>query len=219
MRLATFLLTLAAAAGQPLPARVEGRVVSTTGEALPKAVVYLIGYERPLPGVQTDAVGKFVFEDVTPGWYTLSCIRNGFVTQKYRAALNLTPGTELKGFVIHMTQEAAINGRVTDQDGDPVRGADVYVQHPSYPQGRRQLSTAVQVITNDQGYYRAAGLAPGRYYVKAEARHAVTASERKTGSSEADLATYFPSALDETDAKPLDLESGGRNAHGPADDG
>jgi hypothetical protein len=126
--------------------RVEGRVLALNGEAVRKATVRL----QPAGGIQlagpggpggptsnqmpstysetSDDAGKFVFEDVAPGRYGLTSEKTGFVTQRYGARSDTSPGTplalesgsELKDVVIQMTPQAVIAGRVTDQDGDPV---------------------------------------------------------------------------------------------------
>src|SRR5437899_1519977 len=94
--------------------RVDGRVISLNGEAVRKATVRL----QPGGGLQfvgpgglqgnpqnnqppstysetSDDSGKFVFEDVVPGRYTLTSEKAGFVTQRYGARTDGSPGTPL----------------------------------------------------------------------------------------------------------------------------
>ncbi len=77
--------------------RLEGRVTSlSTGEAVRKATLRLrmaqsggVGYAGSGPmdmsnyTSTSDTEGKFLFEDVEPGRYTLSAERAGFVRQIY----------------------------------------------------------------------------------------------------------------------------------------
>ena len=84
----------------PRTALVEGQVLSQAGEPLRKATVRLEVYyaDRGLNAISytdtTDGAGKFVFEGVLPGRYTLSAERAGFLAQKYgaRSATNSSPG-------------------------------------------------------------------------------------------------------------------------------
>ena len=145
--------------------RVEGRVLALNGEAVRKATVRL----QPAGGLQlggpppggpagtnaqgnqmpstysetTDDNGKFVFEDVSPGRYMMTSEKTGFVTQRYGARSDSSPGTPLaleagntlKDVVIQMTPQAVIAGRVTDQDGDPVANIPVSVSEKVGPTG------------------------------------------------------------------------------------
>jgi len=84
-------------------ARLEGQVLSQTGEPLRKATLRLAPYyaDRSSNAVSytdtTDGTGKFVFEGVLPGRYTLSAERTGFLAQNYgaRGATNSSPGSVL----------------------------------------------------------------------------------------------------------------------------
>lgn len=202
----------AAADAEKKKIRVEGRVLSLNGEAVRKATVRL----QPAGGIQlagppgqqnnqlpstyseaTDDSGKFAFEDVAPGRYMMTSEKTGFVTQRYGARSDTSPGTplvletgnELKNVVIQMTPQAVIAGRVTDQDGDPVANVSISVLRYGYSNGRRTLTPGGgpgpgpggrggpggpagpgSSITDDQGNFRIGNLSPGRYYVSADPR-------------------------------------------------
>src|SRR5882757_1144355 len=75
-------------------ARLEGIVLSLNGEAVRKATVRLQGSALQ-PGQPpsiysetTDNEGKFIFEDVPAGRYTLVSEKPGFVTTRYGARSN-----------------------------------------------------------------------------------------------------------------------------------
>jgi len=130
--------TASAPPAQP-KARLEGHVLSqTTGEPLRKANLHLAMLQRlgvgpansqmPRYVVSSDAGGKFAFEDVEAGRYSLSADRAGYVRQNYgaRAAnsggtnLTLDSGQEIKGIVLKLVPQGVISGRVVDEDGDPM---------------------------------------------------------------------------------------------------
>jgi len=146
----------------PKKTRMEGRVVGLNGEAVRKATVRLqrsgqgaAAQLNPIVGGQgpsdysktTDDAGKFVFEDVEPGRYTLIAEKTGFLTQRYGAraegspgvTLNVVAGAELKDLDVKLTPQGVITGRVTDEDGDPIANAQVSVARYGYNNGRRTL--------------------------------------------------------------------------------
>jgi Carboxypeptidase regulatory-like domain len=81
--------------------------------------------------------------------------------------LTLSAGQHMKELSLRMTPQAAITGRITDDNNDPVVSATVRVMRYRYVMGRRQLSPAGSATTNDLGEYRIYGLAAGRYYLAA----------------------------------------------------
>ncbi len=208
--------------------RLTGSVVSHAGESVPRATLRLQSSgtesgQAPTAYVETtDNAGKFVFEDVAPGRYSLSAERTGFLTQRYGERSNLTPGMELMlavgkemaDLVIKLVPQAVITGRVADQDGDPLPGMQITVLRFHYVRGRRQLTPAAAGSTDDQGNFRISNLAPGRYYLSATDRRTstpVTAVGRpgQQGTPEVNVTTYYPNALDPTSAAALDLAAGG----------
>ena len=206
---------------------VEGTIVSLNGDAVRKATVRLQGavlQPGQPPGMYsetTDNAGKFVFEDVAPGRYTLSAEKPGFVTTRYGARSNTSPGSqltltagmELKSLSIKMTPQGVIAGKVLDQDGDPVASALVQVLRMAYVRGRRQAQPTGAGSTNDLGEFRVSNLAPGRYYISAtDSRTTLNTPERAGHSGEAqegNIMTFYPNGTDVSSAAPVDVAAGG----------
>jgi hypothetical protein len=206
-----FVLSAALAVGQS--ARVEGKVVSDTGDAVSKAEVRLQDATgRTLPSVATGSDGKFVFEDVPPGRYTLAAEKAGFLPNFVRnngALLNLAAAAVLKDLVVVLTAQSVISGKVTDQDGDPVAGASVAVLRYSFVRGRRELRKDLFLaITNDIGEYRFINLTPGRYYVGATPKVPAAVGDLGRPATEVNVPTLYPSALDTASAKQLEVTNG-----------
>jgi protocatechuate 3,4-dioxygenase beta subunit len=198
------------------------------GEAVRKATVRLQGsvlQPGQLPSTYsetTDNEGKFVFEDVPAGRYTLSSEKPGFVTSRYGARSNTSPGTqltlaagmELKNLSIKMTPQGVIAGKVLDQDGDPVATAQVQVMRYSYVRGRKQLQQTGGATTNDLGEYRVGNLAPGRYYLSAGDRRAALIlapdrAGRASAGQEGNITTFYPNGTDAASGVPVDVAAGG----------
>ena len=240
MRLCLFCMLLSASLGaQPAPdstanaaartARLEGQVLSQAGEPLRKASVRLTPYGTSLPNAvsyvdTSDASGNFVFEAVSPGRYTLSAQRTGFLMQNYgaRIATNAYPGSVLmlaagqvvKDLSLKLAPQGVIFGRVTDIDGDPLPGAGVQLLRIYHSRGQRGLATTGGAATDDQGNFRIASLSPGSYYLAAQ-----DAQSRIFGNSEGMLPgrapsrltsvlTYYPDAVDAANAIPLEIVPG-----------
>ena len=142
------------------PIRLEGRVVGLNGAPVRKANVHLQGSGAAVP-VQngqastgylqtTDETGKFIFDNVAPGRYTLGADKIGFLAARYGARteggpavpLILAAGDEKKNLEIKMTSQGVIMGRVIDQDGDPIANAQITVARYGYIGGRRALFPA-----------------------------------------------------------------------------
>ncbi|MBZ5635227.1 MAG: carboxypeptidase-like regulatory domain-containing protein [Acidobacteriia bacterium] len=209
------------------PAHLEGTILSLNGDLVRKATVHLQGTlgqpGQPPTGYSetTDNAGKFVFDDVAPGRYTLSAEKPGFVATRYGARsnaspgtqLNLTAGMEMRDLAIKMTPQGVIAGRVLDQDGDPVVSVQVQAMRFAYNGGRKQLQPTGGASTNDLGEYRLINLAPGRYYVSATDRRVVQnfIQERpgRAGTvQEGNITTYYPNGADVSSAVAVEVAAG-----------
>jgi len=208
-------------------ARLEGIVLSLNGEAVRKATVRLQGTALQ-PGQSstysetTDNEGEFIFEDVPAGRYTLTSEKPGFVTSRYGARSNTSPGTqltlaegmEMKNLSIKMTAQGVIAGKVLDQDGDPVATAQLQVMRYAYVRGRKQLQQTGAATTNDLGEYRAGNLPPGRYYLSASDRRGaliITPDRpgRPNAGQEGNITTFYPNGTDAASGVPVDVAAGG----------
>lgn len=207
--------------------RVEGTILSVNGDLVRKATVRLQGGpsqpgQLPTSYVETtDSAGKFLFDDIAPGRYTLSAEKPGFVSARYGSRsnalggtqLNLTAGTEMKDVSIKMTPQGVIAGKVVDQDGDPVISAQVQAMRFTYVGGRKQLQPSGGTQTNDLGEYRLINLAPGRYYVSATDRRPVqNFTQERPGRAgtvpEGNITTYYPNGMDVSSAVAVEVAAG-----------
>jgi hypothetical protein len=212
------------------PVRIEGQIVSaTTGEPLKKASVRLNPNFQPTPNgptptayaIATEADGKFAFNDISPGTYTLSATRTGFVAQSYGSrtpGMNPTPlrldaGQEMKGIAIKLTPQAMIYGRVVDEDGEPMSGVGIQTMRWAFSNGKKRLVFAGNGNSQADGTFVMGSLNGGRYFLSAERRDINSfgveqRSGNKASGHEEYVRTYFPNALDPESAAPIDLIAG-----------
>jgi Carboxypeptidase regulatory-like domain len=214
----------------PNRAALQGVVTKDTdGEPVRKALIELIAENQTEGGnytAETGADGTFHIENILPGRYRLFAERIGFLDVEKRRSdgrvLSLSQGQELKDVRIRLAAAAVIRGRVTDEDGDPMSGAEVSVLRQTFAAGRRHWEQVGAERTNDLGEYRVAGLAAGSVYVLVNPPPDFR-SLIENGSGPADApspqaaekpalpsyqTTYYPGTPDRSQATPIQLHAG-----------
>jgi protocatechuate 3,4-dioxygenase beta subunit len=198
-----FTLLYQPPAPAPQKCGVEGTVVSsTTGAPLKKATVTL-GSLKDLT-VTTTAEGKFKFENVEPDDYTIKAERVGYL-EGPETVLTLKPGENKTDFVVKLTPQGIISGRIVDEDGDPVVGARVaYIRWIAGGEKKFKLEEDMLDV-NGEGGFTITGLTSGNYYLQAlpELLH----GQKPRG--EDFVTTFYPNSLDLAGAGTLSIAPGG----------
>lgn len=164
----------------------RGRVVDTDGRPLSFGQVALIAYATATTPpsqelIRADRGGAFEFRDLLAGTYRVVASKAGYeaiVSDPPPLALRIqysgqsvTLGDgEVKDHIdIPLAPLATLSGRVLDDTGEPLEGANVQLLQFRYEAGRRLLLPAggAARITDDFGRFRLYGLAPGTYIVSA----------------------------------------------------
>jgi hypothetical protein len=211
----------------------SGVIIKDPGsEPVKKALIELIA-ESQSDGTNytalTGADGGFRIENIAPGRYHLFVERSGFqeIDKHRRRAdgrvITLTAGQELKDLVIHLQAAAVVEGRVTDEDGDPMPEAQVAVLRQTFVAGHTHWEQAGAERTNDLGEYRIAGLAAGNYFVSVtpppDFRSLIEASGNAAAGNSSNATidkappaayqtTYYPGTRDRAQAAPIQLHAG-----------
>jgi len=216
----------------PAKAVVSGFVTKDPGgEAVKKALIELIAENQGESGnytALTGVDGGFRIENIAPGRYHLFVERAGYqeIDKRHRRTqgrmLALTAGQELRNLVIRLQAAAVVQGRVTDEDGDPLAEAQVAILRQTFVSGRTHWEQVGAERTNDLGEYRIGGLAAGSYFVSVtpppdfrsliEATSSAPVAAPRTTFSEkvatAYQATYYPGTRDRGQAAPIQLHGG-----------
>jgi hypothetical protein len=199
---------------------VGGTVISTSGDPIRKATVILRAHDEAGISytVDSDANGRFVIQDVQPGSYAVSADRQGFMLETEGApgapppTLKVEAGQSRNDVKIKLVPLGVITGRVLDDDGDPVRGAQVQAMAYTYRASKKQLSSVEQTTANDKGEFRVFGLRPGTFYLRASNRNRGRYMMRGpiVGAplSESFTPTYFPGTADAAHAAPIEVSAG-----------
>jgi hypothetical protein len=212
-------------------ASLAGTVTKDPGsEPLKKALIELIAETQTDGGnytALTAADGGFRIENIAPGRYRLFVERPGFqeIDRHHRRTdgrlLTLSAGQELKDLVIRLQAAAVVDGRVTDEDGDPMPEAQVAVLRQTFVAGHSHWEQAGAERTNDLGEYRIAGLAAGNYFVSVTPPPDFRSLIETTGNvpaprsgaadkpaSAAYQTTYYPGTRDRGQATAIQLHAG-----------
>jgi protocatechuate 3,4-dioxygenase beta subunit len=209
MKLLLALVTAQALVAQQ-GATVTGTVLNSISQEPLNKVMVILRYAGGPPMAPSYATethgGKFAVAHVRPGRYVVSLQRQGFTIPPNEAPKPFTieSGKDID-LALKLQPQAAIAGRVTDTDGDPVRGIVVAAMRYGYTNGHRTLSSGVSSSTDDHGDYRLFGLAPGRYYIRAT----YAQGNFDPGQRSAEAPTFFPSALDPSEASLVNAGAGG----------
>ena len=162
----------------------------------------------------TDEQGRFELTELAGGRYTVVASKGGFVTLQYGQRRPGEPGTPVdvpagqavEKLVIGLPRGSVITGRIVDEFGEPLTGAQVQVLRYAWVSGSRRLQPAGGADrTDDQGSYRIFGLPPGEYLVTATLRD--DRQVMRPGAPAADVPdsgyapTYFPGTTSVADAQ------------------
>ena len=164
---------------------IRGTVLAADGESpLSKATVSLrMSGSRRGTGERTarsDDRGQYEFRDLEAGKYRLSVTRNGFLPQSYGqkrvqafrgqqggTPLTLGDGQALSGIDFNLIRGGVVEGRVADQDYEPLSRVIVTLSGYQTVEGERVLTPVSRAQTDDRGQFRLFDIPPGSYFLSA----------------------------------------------------
>lgn len=199
------------------PGTVQGVVTnSVTKLPVKKATVTLRSLQQRFEYMAiTDAQGQFSFENVEPGRYQVSAVRDAFTPAPARRSMSpfirVAEEEHVKDIAIQLVPAGAISGKALDEDGEPIVGAIIQAMQYVYQQGTRMLMPSGTASTNDKGEYRIHDVRPGRYYVRFSRRAnppAVSGRVHFDGPEVGYPATFFPNSPAASQATQVTVEPG-----------
>jgi hypothetical protein len=182
---------------------IRGRIVAAdTNRPVSLATITASAPElRESRSISTNAEGRYELRNLPAGRYTLSVSRSGYLTLQYGQRRPLEQGKVLQiadaqavdsvDFVL--PRMSVISGRIIDEEGEPVAGAQVFATQVLFGSERRASFPvgAGRASTNAAGLYRISGLSPGDYIVSGqtgETWNAGSGGNRVMGYAR----TYYP---------------------------
>jgi uncharacterized protein (DUF2141 family) len=210
--------------------RIAGTVVnSITGAPLAKARISLMdtANRANILFVITGDDGHFEFYSLKRGKYSLEGAKRGFIRAAYEQheqfSTAIVTGADFntENLTLRLIPLALVSGKVFDEVGEPVRKATVTLYMEDHQDGMKRIVPAGSDMSDDEGYFEFAALAPGKYFVSAIAKpwYAVhlppSMSRNGISSAGATLpldvaypATYNNGATDSQAATPFPLQAG-----------
>jgi Carboxypeptidase regulatory-like domain len=168
--------------GQAAPvgtAIVSGVVISADlGRPVRRATVRL-STVTPGPPITltTDDQGRFVFEKVAAGEFTLTASKPGYLDSIYGqrqpgssrpgTPLSVADGQKLERLSLPIARGGVLTGAVVDESGEPAFGTEVRALRYFWQGGERTLRVVGSDRADDRGSYRISALPPGEYVVMA----------------------------------------------------
>lgn len=213
--------------------KIAGVVVSsTTGLPLARSRVSVYDARNPRneAWMVTREDGRFAFDHLPAGKYSLQGARRGFIPsayeqhEQYSTAIVTGAGGDTENLTLRLVPEAAITGKILDESGEPVRNAGVRLFRQNHHLGFNRVTPFQFAPADDQGSYEFVGLPPGTYFLGATARpwYALhPPSPRATGAANLpvlvgpslDVAypvTFYQGATDSDAATPILIKGGDR---------
>ena len=230
----SFLLALVCAAGM-LRAQtsetstyvIAGTVVNALSKTpIPKALVR-INPAQAIPDARASAArlaitsddGRFAFLNVPAGKYQLSAARPNDRAQmflghgsQFSTAVVTGPNFDTAHLVFPYHAAGALDGSVIDENGEPVRNAQIYAFRHDTIDGRLQYVRAGQAVSHGAGLFHFGHLVGGSYLVAVSARPwFANGAQRVEKASELDVAypfTYYPGTAELSAATPITINEG-----------
>ena len=178
-------------------------VAADTGNPVRRAMVRVFATGGGGNNVtSTDAEGRWEVRALPAGSYMISVEKPGYVSTSYgqRSAaqmggrpLDVLDGQLVEKIAFSLPRGGVITGRLTDDFGDPIAGAQVSAMREQFAMGSRRMFPAGSAQTDDLGAYRIYGLAPGEYYVTGILRQqSMGMPGQSTTETEGFATTYYP---------------------------
>jgi hypothetical protein len=205
--------------------RISGVLVhAVTGSPIPQARISIgpVGQSgSEASTITTGSDGRFAFDGLPAGKWSLRAERKGFVRQAYLqrpepgspgVSVVTGPDAPSENLVFRMSPPAVIHGTVTDERGHAVGGAVIHVLTTPLLGYKRALPLKAE-LTDDHGEYRIWDLPAAPCYLLAVARPAQSsgsqdASSEETPDKKAYEPQWFPHVADPRLATPIALKPG-----------
>lgn len=214
------LLVTAFLAQEPAAFTISGTIVhGTTGAALNKVRVSLTATSGEGTGrtAETGSDGRFRFDGLKQGKYSLSAERLGFELQAYNqknldrwgysSAIAVSKDAPAVDVTFPLIPGAVITGYVRDLRGEPARAMAVRAFRIVNGGTEKHAQFVECAFTDDRGYYRMYSLAAGTYMLASDAWWWKNADANQPVPS-AYPVTFFPGTTNPDGAGTIRVEAG-----------
>jgi len=159
--------------------------------------------------------GTFAFEDIRPGTYRVVAEKAGYARgssgQDVGAGLviEVTPGLEVTGLRVSMTEAGVISGRVVSNSGDPIQILSVRLLKNGFSSEGDPVRVEVATSqVDDRGLFRLAGIPEGEYYIAVRPPSSYMLPGYNLPGSEMLRGVYFGDTASLQEARKIKLREG-----------
>jgi hypothetical protein len=196
----------------------SGAKLLLTERASNLAVQPAAASERKWYEATSDTFGNFSFSGVNPGSYTLIATHSGYEPfdlilnrlLNRLPALTLTAGQQMTGLDIELAPLAALSGKVTDEDGNPMQDVTVTSLRPGLvANGRLRVENdkGSEVRTGPGGEYQLT-VETGRWVLAFSPPNQAARTTRGTEPERQYVTTYYPGVRELSMALGIDVAAG-----------
>jgi hypothetical protein len=158
-------------------------------------------------------------KELVAGRYSVTASKAGYVAMQYGqrrpdsqgTMLEILDGQLVEKIALALPRGGVIVGRIFDEFGEPIAGAQVNALRSRFVNGGRRLVPSGTAQTDDLGAFRIFGLAPGEYFVAGSLRSqsmTMMPGGNSTGSVEGYAPTYFPGTANAGEAERVVVKVG-----------
>jgi hypothetical protein len=113
----------------------------------------------------TDASGRYTLDKLAvPGTYRITVSATLFSASRRSKTVRLD-GAGLSGVDFEIDRDAEISGTVVNEEGEPLRGVNVYLLSKIYTLGQSKLVAESLARTDEDGAFRIPRVQPGKEYL------------------------------------------------------
>jgi hypothetical protein len=189
---------------------------SATGDPVRGALVQVIAEKQR--SMLTGPDGKFQFEGLAQGTYTVQCRKPGFFAEE-EIALRSAPvqfvkvAPDMEPVVVKLIPEGLIYGRISGDNGEPIEALPIHLISKGVMNGEAGLQDSATTRTNEDGEFRLASLLPGIYYlyIGPGQTPVVFPSRSSEPGAKGYPGVFYPAANDLASASPIQITPGKRS--------
>lgn len=195
----------------------RGTVInSVSGDPIRGALVQVNAEKQR--SVLTGPDGKFQFEGIAQGTYTIQCRKPGYfeaeeLSPQSARDLVVTVAPNAEPVVVKLIPEGLIYGRISGDNGEPVEALPIHLIFKGVMDGEAGLQDSAMTRTNEDGEFRLADLRPGTYYlfIGPGQTPVVFPSRSSEPGAKGYPGVFYPGASDLASAAPIQITPGKRS--------
>ncbi len=150
---------------------VTGQPVSGAG-----IIIASTNARNQIQKLTTGPDGRFAFPNLPLGKYSLEASAKGYREQGldqheyFATAVAVGPELDSEHIVFRLQPDASVEGHVTDENNEPIEGANVQLFLKEIQDGQQKAVLREGGTTDDRGYFHIGHLPYGNYYLAVSAR-------------------------------------------------